>query len=198
MKNIVSFSLTLLFLFSLTFSHAQNKVKWKIDNDHSSVKFNVTHLVVSTVTGGFTEFEGQLVSGENDDFSGSSVNATIMVNSVDTENMTRDKHLKDEDFFHAEKYPEIKFVSTSFEKKDRNTYSIKGDLTIRDVTKEVELTAEFGGKINAYDKTLAGFSIKGSINRFDFGLKWDDTLDGGSLIVGEEVELDLDVELVKM
>ena len=169
---------------------------WIIDPTHSSVQFEVSHLTVSSVSGFFTGYSGTLTSKKND-FEDAKVNATIETASITTNNLERDKHLKDEDFFYVEKFPEIKFKSTSFKKIGENRYLITGDLTIRDVTKPVTLETDFGGIVSISDKKKAGFTARGSINRFDYGLKWDDALDNGGLIVGEKVDIILKMELVK-
>lgn len=169
---------------------------WVIDPTHSSVQFDVSHLAVSSVTGSFTSYAGTLTAKKND-FEGAKVNATIEVASITTNNMERDKHLKEDDFFNAEKYPEIKFESTSFKKVSGNNYTIEGNLTIRDITKPVTLDAEFGGIVSINNKKKAGFTATGTIDRFEYGLKWDDVLDNGGLIVGEKVDIILKMELVK-
>ncbi|ELR73223.1 YceI family protein [Fulvivirga imtechensis AK7] len=137
-----------------------------------------------------------MISKKND-FEDAKVNATIETASITTNNLERDKHLKDEDFFHVEKFPEIKFKSTSFKKVGENKYRVTGDLTIRDITKPVTLETDFGGIVSISDKKKAGFTARGSINRFDYGLKWSDALDNGGLIVGEKVDIVIKMELVK-
>lgn len=188
--------LAIILIFSLLSSYAFCQTTWVIDPTHSSVQFEVAHLTVSSVTGFFTAFTGTLTSKGND-FENAKVNATIEVNSITTNNMERDKNLKEDDFFNAEKYPEIKFSSTSFKKVADNKYRITGDLTIRDVTKSVTLDATFGGIVSISNKKKAGFTATTTINRFDYGLKWNDALDNGGLIVGEDVDITLKVELVK-
>ena len=180
----------------ITYS-AVAQTNWKIDPVHSSIQFDVTHLVVSTVTGSFTEFSGNLTSS-GETFENSKVECSVNVNSIDTENLTRDKHLKEDDFFNAQKSPSISFKSTSFKKTGDNQYKIEGDLTIRDVTKTVSFMATNSGTVNTGKKTISGFKVTGQINRFDFNLKWDDTLDSGSLVVGENVDIRMNLELVKI
>ncbi|MBL6445783.1 YceI family protein [Fulvivirga sp. 29W222] len=191
MKNIY---IILIISFISSISLAQST--WVIDPTHSSVQFDVSHLAVSSVTGFFTSYAGTLTSKKSD-FEGAKVNATIEVASITTNNMERDKHLKEDDFFNAEKYPEIKFESTSFKKVSDNNFLIEGNLTIRNVTKPVTLEAEFGGIVSINNKKKAGFTATGTIDRFEFGLKWDDVLDNGGLIVGEKVDIILKMELVK-
>lgn len=182
------------FLLSIFSVSAQT---WVADPSHSSVQFKVTHLVISSVTGDFAKFDAKVVSGNKTDFQNAKIEAQIDVGSVDTKNLTRDKHLKEDDFFNVEKFPRMSFVSTSFEKINDKNYKITGELTIRDVTRTVTLDAVYGGKIKVNGKERAGFSASGKINRFDFNLKWSDTIDSGSLVVGETVEIIINVELVR-
>jgi polyisoprenoid-binding protein YceI len=132
-----------------------------------------------------------------EDFSGSTVEATIKSASVSTDNDTRDKHLRSDDFFNAEKYPSVTFRSTSFEKTGTDTYTIKGDLTIRDVTKPVTLEAKLLGTVTDPRGTRVGFRATTTINRFDFGVKWDRTLDSGGFVVSKDVEIKITSEMMK-
>ncbi len=175
---------------------ATGQTTWVVDPVHSSVQFEVSHLAVSSVTGDFTGFTGSVIT-QNDDFNNARISATIDVNSVDTNNLERDKHLKEDDFFNATKYPNITFVSSVFSKEKDNIFTIQGDLTIRDVTKPISLSAEYGGIVSINGQQKAGFTAEGTIDRFDYGLKWDDVLDSGGLIVGEKVDIILKVQLVK-
>ncbi|MCG8385463.1 MAG: YceI family protein [Cytophagales bacterium] len=175
---------------------ATGQTTWVVDPVHSSVQFEVSHLAVSSVTGDFTGFTGSVIT-QNDDFNNARISATIDVNSVDTNNLERDKHLKEDDFFNASKYPNITFVSSVFSKEKDNIFTIQGDLTIRDVTKPISLSAEYGGIVSINGQQKAGFTAEGTIDRFDYGLKWDDVLDSGGLIVGEKVDIILKVQLVK-
>lgn len=193
MKKIIA----CLSLFVLVSEGAEAQSKWKIDPVHSSIQFDVTHLVVSTVTGKFTEFSG-VVETKDDTFENAVVDASLEVKSINTENMTRDKHLKEDDFFNAEKFPKIQFKSEHFKKIAGNEYLLSGDLTIRDVTKKVFMRAVHSGTITIGDKVVSGFKVNFTINRFDFNLKWDDTLDSGSLVVGENVDIKMNLELTKI
>jgi polyisoprenoid-binding protein YceI len=181
------------FFFSFAFS--QNT--WVIDPVHSKIEFEVSHLTVSSVTGFFTSFSGTLTSPKKNEFEESKINATIEVASITTNNLERDKHLKEDDFFNANQYPEIRFQSTAFTKNNDGSYSLNGNLTIRDVTKPISMATTFGGIVSIDNMKRAGFTAKGSINRFDYKLKWDDALDNGGLIVGEKVEIILRIELIK-
>jgi polyisoprenoid-binding protein YceI len=131
-----------------------------------------------------------------EDFTGSSVTAIIKTASVNTDNDKRDAHLRSDDFFNAAKFPEIRFVSTSFEKAGKDTYKITGDLTIRDVTKTVQLDTKYNGSIkDPWGNTRAGFKATTTINRTEYGAKWNKVLEAGGYLVGENVDITLLVEL---
>lgn len=174
----------------------QTATKWAIDPMHSEVQFKVKHLVISTVSGFFKSFEGT-VESENEDFQDAKINFSIDINSIDTNQTMRDEHLKGPEF-ESEKYPHIKFQSTSFKKTDDDEYELKGDLTIKDVTKPVTLEVEFGGAAtDFYGNTKAGFEITGKINRKEFGLTWDGVTEAGSVVVGEDIKLTINAQLAK-
>ncbi len=191
MKIIYTFFLVIV--FGTTYS----QTTWLIDASHSTVEFEVSHLTVSSVTGFFTTFNGTVNSPNNNDFEGAEVSANVAVGSVTTNNLERDKHLKEDDFFNATKYPMITFKSKSFKKIDDESYELTGDLTIRDVTRTIDLDVDFGGIVSIGGKKRAGLTATGKINRFDYGLKWDDSLDNGGLIVGEKVDIILKIEVIK-
>jgi polyisoprenoid-binding protein YceI len=185
-----------LVLSSLLTVFAQTDI-WKFDHAHTQVKFNVTHLVITEVTGYFKSFDG-VVKTQGEDFTKAEIDFTIQTKSINTENEKRDNHLRSDDFFNAEKYPEIKFKSKSIKKTGNNKYKMIGDLTIRDVTKEVELDLKQGGIItDGQSKTRTGFQINGIVNRFDYNLKWNALLEAGGAVVGPNVEIVCNVELVK-
>ena len=153
-------SLLLAVLFTAGFSVSAQDI-WKFDITHSNIKFNVEHLVISDVSGQFKAFDGEL-KASNEDFTGSKISFTIDVNSIDTENEKRDGHLKSDDFFSAEKFPSITFKGKTLEKVDGKNYKLIGDLTIRDVTKTVELDVKYGGTIkDPRGNIKAGFKISG-------------------------------------
>lgn len=165
--------------------------KWAIDPTHSEVSFKVKHLVISTVTGYFRKFEGSAES-TSDDFSGAKVSFTADVDSIDTNQADRDGHLKSDDFFNAGEYPKLSFSGVVEGDK------LKGDLTIREVTKAVELDVDFGGVAgDPYGNTKAGFEIEGKISRKDFNLKWNAVTEAGSVVVSDAVRIILSVQLVK-
>ncbi len=167
---------------------------WTIDKPHTSVGFAATHMVVAETAGSFKDFDGQVVS-KAEDFNGAAVEFSAKVASLSTDNEKRDGHLKSDDFFNAEKFPEIKFKGVL--SKDGGKYVLKGDLTLRDVTKPATFDVVYKGSINAFGGTKAGFKLTGSINRFDYGLKWDKTLETGGLIVGQDVTITSNIELNK-
>lgn len=172
---------------------AQN---WKVDGVHSSVQFEVSHLVISEVEGSFKVYSGSIADAGTD-FSGAKIDFSVDVNSINTDNEMRDNHLKSDDFFNGEKFPQMKFKSTSFKKLKGNKYELIGDLTIRDVTKKVEFSVTHGGiATDGYGNTKAGFKASATINRFDYGLKWNGLTEAGGITVGEEVELDLKLQFV--
>lgn len=170
---------------------------YKIDAAHSEITFKVKHLMITNVTGSFTQFEGTLES-DADDFSDAKISFDADVNSVTTNNEQRDAHLKGDDFFAAEKFPKLSFVSKSFTKKGDDEYALTGDLTIRDNTKTVELAVEYAGTVtDPWGQVKAGFEINGKINRKDFGLTWGAVTEAGGVVVSDEVKLHLNVQLVK-
>jgi polyisoprenoid-binding protein YceI len=159
---------------------ATTATKWAVDPMHSEVQFKVKHLVISTVSGFFKSFEG-----------------SVDVNRIDTNQEQRDTHLKSADFFDAEKYPKITFKSTSFT-KNGDDYELKGDLTIKDITKPITLAVEYGGSAgDFYGNTKAGFEITGKVNRKEFGLTWDGITEAGSIVVGEDIKLNINVQFTK-
>ncbi|WP_374948208.1 YceI family protein [Mucilaginibacter sp.] len=170
--------------------------KWVLDPMHSEVQFKVKHLVISTITGSFKTFEGTLTT-ENDDFSNAEVEFSLDVDSIDTNQPQRDEHLKAGEFFDAATYPKISFKSTSFV-KDGDEYKLNGDLTIKDVTKPVTLDVEHGGVAgDFYGNTKAGFEVTGKINRKDFGLVWDGVTEAGSVVLGSDIKLIINVQFAK-
>ncbi len=190
----------ILFIITFLFSNSVfSQTEWKIDTKHSSINFSVSHLVVSETEGRFKNFDGKIISTK-ESFEDAEIEFTIDVNSIHTDNIDRDNHLKNDDFFAAEKFPQMKFKSSSFKKISENKYKLIGNMTIRDVTKKVELDVTYGGTktIAAWNMTKAGFKISGVLNRFDFGLKFDKTLETGELIVGKDVEISCKIELDKV
>ncbi len=169
--------------------------KWSIDPMHSEIHFKVKHLMINTVTGSFKKFEGSL-EGSKEDFTDAKISFTADINSIDTGVEYRDTHLKSAEFFDAEKYPQLKFESTSFEKIGDTIYLLKGNITIREVTQPIQLDVEYGGKAtDFYGNTKAGFEISGKLKRKEFGLTWDGITETGGIALSDEVKLVLNVQL---
>ncbi len=169
--------------------------KWTVDPQHSEVQFKIRHLVISNVSGTFNIFSGELTSSA-EDFHNSDCKFELDVNSIDTNVSDRDQHLKGDDFFSADKYPKIKFEGQL--QKFADNYKLIGPMTIKDVTKNVELEVEYGGSmVDGYGKTKAGFEITGKINRKEFGLTWNQLTETGGLALGEEVKLNLNIQLAQ-
>lgn len=188
--------ITLLALILSAGLWAQN-TKWQFDNAHTSIEFAIDHMVISEVTGKFSDFNGTVMSN-GDTFEKAMIDFNIDVASINTENTDRDDHLRGPDFFDAEKYPEITFKSTDFKKLSDKKYLLTGDLSMHGVTKKVDLEVSFGGIMtDPWGNTKAGFKLTGKINRKDFGLTWNKTLEAGGLLVGEEVSITARVQLVK-
>ncbi|MEO9531851.1 MAG: YceI family protein [Crocinitomicaceae bacterium] len=168
------------------------KTKWAIDPTHSEVGFKVKHMMISTVKGNFNSFDAT-VHAENEDFSDAQVEVVIDTNSINTNNADRDGHLQSADFFASEEFPKMTFKSTSF---DGN--KMKGELSIKDVTKEVELNVDFNGAaVDPYGQHKAGFEISGEINRKDFGLSWSAVTEAGNIVVSDKVKLVIDAQFTK-
>jgi polyisoprenoid-binding protein YceI len=173
------------------------QTNWKVDGSHSNVKFAVDHLVISEVEGNFKMYSGSVVS-PTPDFTNARINFTVDVNSINTDDANRDKHLKGDDFFNAEKYPNMSFTSTAFKKLKGNAYVLEGNLTIRDVTKKVRFAVIYGGTVkDPWGNTKAGFKATGKINRKDYGLKWSSMTEAGGAVVGDEVRMQINVEFAQ-
>lgn len=169
---------------------------WNIDSAHSGIHFSVRHMVVSKVRGRFTKYSAKVQLA--DDLTKSSADVTIEAASIDTGVADRDTHLRSADFLDVEKFPELRFRSKRIEKLDQDRFRLSGELTIRDVTREVALEVEYGGRgKDPWGGERAGFAGKTSIDRKDFGLKWNQALEAGGVLVGDRVDIDIEVELVK-
>lgn len=170
---------------------------WNIDAAHSIAEFAVRHMMVSTVKGRFNTLEGTIEGDASDPLS-ASVQASIDVASVTTSDAQRDAHLRSDDFFNAEKFPKITFASKRVERVDAENYRVVGDLTMRDVTKEVVLDAEFEGQIrDPYGNDRAGFTATTQINRRDFGVNFHAALETGGVLVSDKVKITLHIEAVR-
>ena len=172
--------------------------KWQLDPAHTHVEFSVKHMMFTTVRGQFSRFDG-VVELDQDDPSNSSVQVSIETASIDTGVEDRDAHLRSEDFFDAESYPEITFTSTRVEGplSENETFEIVGDLTIHGITRPVTLEAEFGGSgTDPWGGTRAGFQAKTVIDRRDFDLTWNQALETGGVLVGNDIKISLQVQAV--
>lgn len=194
------------FSFLFTHSAARGRSKydtmstshtWTIDNVHSEIQFRARHMVVSTVTGKFDSFQST-VETQGDSLEGAVVNFTADTSSVNTGTEQRDNHLKSDDFFNAEKYPQLKFQSDSFKQVSGDNYELKGQLTIRDITRPITLEVEYGGVIkDPYGNQRSGFTITGKVSRKDFGLRWNNLLESGGAVVADEVKINCHAEYIR-
>lgn len=170
-------------------------VKWVLDPTHSELNFKVKHLMITNVKGEFRTFNAAI---EGEDFTTAPLSVQVDTESIFTNNNDRDGHLKSPDFFDAAQYPSITFTGKSFKKVDDDEYTLTGDLTIKDVTKEVSLQVTYGGvNKDPWGNQKAGFSVKGKINRNDFGLTWNAALETGGVLVSEDVKIDAEVQFVQ-
>ena len=167
---------------------------WNIDKGHSKIGFNVTHMVVAEVEGVFKDYTATITS-KTDDFSGAEISFTAQIASINTDNERRDTHLKSPDFFDAEKFPEISFKGTLV--KDGGKYKLKGDFTMKGVTKQVEFDVTYGGSIDTGRGIKAGFKVNGTVNRLDYGVSWSNKTASGDWVVSENVQLNIKLELNK-
>jgi polyisoprenoid-binding protein YceI len=168
---------------------------WNVDPTHSSVEFQIKHLKIATVRGRFKEFEGTISAAE--DIDQSRVSGIVKAASIDTNEPTRDEHLRSPDFFDTENYPEIRFASKRIEPLGGPRFRVVGDLTIKDVTREVELEATVEGvERDPFGNERLGVSARGTINRMDFGLRWQRTLESGGFLLGDEVKIIIDVSAI--
>jgi polyisoprenoid-binding protein YceI len=170
---------------------------WKVDKAHSSVAFEVKHMMIATVRGHFSDFDGTLEAAE-DDPSNSRAYGWVDVASIDTGNADRDAHLRSADFFDVEQHPRATFESTRVQHVDGGTYRVTGDLTLKGVTREVTLEATVQGAAeDPWGKERVGIEVRGTINRNEFGLTWQQKLAAGGLLVGEDVKVLIDISAVR-
>jgi polyisoprenoid-binding protein YceI len=171
---------------------------WKIDPAHSEINFKVKHLVVSTVTGHFKTFDAAIETN-NEDFSDAKIKFEADINSISTKNDQRDTHLKSADFFDAENHPKMTFLSKSIKKISDNEMQVTGDLTIRGKSKEIMLDVIYNGTVAGFGSTqVAGFEVRGKLNRFDFGLQWNTLTEAGGVVVSNEVKIEILAEFNKV
>jgi len=175
-----------------------NTTTWVVDPFHSEVLFRIRHLVISTVTGSFRKFEGKFTT-PGKGFEDSKVFFTIDVKSIDTNQAQRDQHLQSGDFFSADQYPYISFESTSFVKLSGNNYKMMGQLTLRGVSKSIELDVEYGGSQTSAQGSLKhGFEITGVVNRKEFGMTFNVITDAGNLGLGEDIKFVANIQLQEL
>ncbi len=168
---------------------------WTVDALHSSIDFKVKHLMINTVTGKFKSFAVNM-EHTKEDFTDAKISFTADIASIETGMEARDNHLKSDDFFNAEKYPQLKFESNQFEKTGDNTYKLHGNITIRETTKPIIMDVEYGGQmVDFYGNTKAGFEVNGKLKRKEFGLSWDAVTEAGGVVVSDEVKLHVNVQL---
>ncbi|MDP1948555.1 MAG: YceI family protein [Nitrospirota bacterium] len=176
-------------------SHAE-PARWNVDPEHSTIEFRVAHMLVSKTTGKFMDYTG-FIDMDAEAGTVKAIEATIKTGSVNTNHEKRDAHLRNTDFFDVEHAPTMTFKMKSY-KKTAEGYAAVGDLTLRGVTKEIILVGHYNGAAkDPWGNTRAGFNAEGKLNRKDFGMVWNKTLDSGGLVVGDEVQIRLDIECIK-
>ena len=188
MKKLIC---ALVCLTSITLT-TDAQIKWNIDRNHSNIRFTAIHYMISEVDGEFKSFEGSVIAS-SEDFDEADVAFTAQVASIDTDNERRDNHLKSDDFFNAETFPEINFKGKL--EKDGDQYFLTGDLTMRDVTKPVQFDVRYIGSVSLDRGRKAGFKVTGEVNRFDYGIKFNRMLDSGGLVVSKEIGITCNIEL---
>ncbi len=170
--------------------------KWSIDPTHSEVGFKVKHMMFTNVSGKFKTYDAEITT-EDDDFTKSEISFSADINSIDTNNTDRDNHLKSADFFDAENHPKLTFKSSSLTKSG-DEYQLTGELTLHGITKTVKLDAEVSGLLkDPWGNTKVAMNISGKINRKDWGLNWNSALETGGVLVGEDVKLNIELQLLK-
>jgi polyisoprenoid-binding protein YceI len=169
---------------------------WNLDHTHSNIHFAVRHMVISETKGAFEAYKLK-VQTNGTSFEDAKIELEIDVNSITTNMVDRDNHLRSADFFDAAKFPVIRFVSTAFEKIDDETYKLSGDLTIKDITKPIEFKLNYGGQVvDPWGNLRAGFHIEGTIDRFEYGLTWNSLLETGGAVVAKKIRLEAGIEVI--
>lgn len=169
--------------------------KWNVDVNHTNVGFSVRHMMVSNVKGNFTGFEGS-VSGDVDNLTEANINFKIDVNTINTSSEDRDNHLRSEDFFEVEKYPNITFNSTEIKKTGADEFDVTGDMTIKGVTKKTTFKVTYTGSgKNPWGVDVAGFEAETKISRKEFGLTWNQTLETGGVLVGDDIKIMVELQV---
>lgn len=195
MKTLITF----LLLIVTTVNVPAQTAKWIVDETHAKIGFKVTRFGISETEGKFTKFSGTILS-DKPDFSDAKIEFTIDVSSVDTDNEQRDTHLKSADYFDVAKYPQITFKGKSLTLVSKNKYKLTGDFTMHGVTKAITLDVVYRGTVpqDPFGNTKAGFKITGTIDRTQWGLTWNGSLASGDLLVGNDVDLECNIELTKI
>jgi polyisoprenoid-binding protein YceI len=171
--------------------------KWDLDKAHSEIQFKAKHMMISSVTGEFKDYDAAIET-DGEDFKSSKITFTASTASVSTGSEQRDGHLMGEDFFNSEKFPKLTFESTSVEQKNEDHFILHGDMTIRDVTRPVALSVNFEGKaVDPWGNTKYGFSISGKLSRKEFGLSWNVVTEAGGILVSDEVKIHASVQISK-
>lgn len=171
--------------------------QWIADPVHSEIEFKIKHLMITTVPGRFNDYQ-VTAETQDDDFTTAKINFTAEINSITTSNTDRDNHLKSTEFFDAATFPQLKFQGSQMKKIDEEKYQLNGDLTIRDVTKNIKLDVEFGGIVkDPYGQTKAGFTLNGKISRKEFGLTWNAVTETGGVVVSDDVRLACEVQIIQ-
>jgi polyisoprenoid-binding protein YceI len=175
-----------------------NPTNWNLDPAHSSINFSVRHLVVSKVRGRFATWKATLDLGTRDDLSDAKVDVAIDAASIETGVADRDTHLRSADFLNVAEHPELRYRSRSVERTGKDAYRVLGELTIAGVTREVPLTVQYGGRAkDPWGNEKALFSAEVSINRQDFGLRWNQVLEAGGVLVADRIEIEIELQAVK-
>ncbi len=194
---MIKLLLSILFVLTISMTAFAQNTQWEFDKAHTNIGFSIAHLVISDVTGRFTDFDGSFTSGAVD-FSDSQVNIVIKTASINTDNEKRDNHLRSKDFFDAENKPEIIFKSTSFKKIDNKKYKIAGKLSMNGVTRDIVLDGTFKGLIkDPWGGTRAGFKATTTLDRYDYDLTYNSALETGGFLIGKTVEIEINVELIE-
>src|SRR5579872_483042 len=176
---------------------ATGKTVWKLDTEHTHIEFAVKHLLLSTTKGRFTQFDGR-ISGSLDDPTSARVEVTIDAASIDTGNEKRDEHLRNVDFLDVPEYPTITYTSTKVEQVDHNVYRVTGDLTIRGITRPIELEASVNGVTKtAFGQEAVAITATGLLSRAEWGVKWNSPVDKGGIVIGNTLRVTVEMEAVK-
>jgi polyisoprenoid-binding protein YceI len=172
-------------------------IQWKIDPAHSEILFKVKHLMITTVTGYFKQFDLTVETESTDFNTAKNIVFTADINSIDTNNEQRDTHLKSADFFNAEEHAQLRFVGNKYEAKGDEA-KLHGELTIRGITKPITVNVEYGGTVvDPYGQTKAGFTVNGKISRKEFGLTWNAVTEAGSVVVSDDIKIHAEIQLIK-